>query len=111
MEAWSLAGILASFSRGLKQNDLEQTVNNEVFNKSRAGACQQVVYRFTASWRNCEPGQNQTKALVLFSQFLQVLVMLRQINKMYLSFLLKYKQLQVHFYLVIFAIKIHDVVL
>lgn len=44
-----LAGLLPFFSSELKQNDLEQTVNNEVFNKSCAKACQQVVYHFTVS--------------------------------------------------------------
>lgn len=38
---------LASLSSVVKQNDLEQTVNNEVFNGSCSGACPQVVYRFT----------------------------------------------------------------
>lgn len=42
-----LAGFLASLSSVVKQNDLEQTVNNEVFNRSCSGACPRVVYRFT----------------------------------------------------------------
>lgn len=73
-----LAGILSSLSSVVKQNDLEQTVDKEVFNKSSAGTCPQKVYRFTVVPQSSSPAPTTVFIEIRQGQFGLIVELLMQ---------------------------------